>query len=175
MTTPEISKIAELTAEAQGLANDEMPPAQYLDLLEQHSLFRDAVRFLAHKLEVKKSIEWAHSAAQQLQSPDRKQGEESLAAAGKWLQKPDDASRWEAKRATDQSGISSAGDCVALAVFFSGGSIAPPEAPETPPPPYFAQRLAADSIVIAVFSHAADRATERYKQALAMGRKLDVG
>jgi hypothetical protein len=175
LTTPEISKISDLTAEAQALAKDDLPPSRYLDLLEQHSLFRDAVRFLAHKLEVKKAIQWAHSVAQELQPPDEKQGEESLAAVGKWLQKSDDASRREAMHTAEKSGISSAGDCVAMAVFFSGGSITPPEAPETQPPPYFAQKMAADSIVLAVFSHDADRATERYKQALAMGRKLDAG
>lgn len=174
MTTPEILKAADLTSDAAALAKDDMPPAQYLGLLEQKSLFRDAVRFLAHKLEVNKAIEWAHSVAKELQDPNDRQGEESLAAAGRWLESQDDKSRWEGFHASDKGGNSSAGDCVAMAAFFAGKSITPPEAPETPPPPHFAQTMAANSIVVAVYSHAVERSEQRYKQALAMGRKLDT-
>ena len=59
---------------------------------------------------------------------------------------------------------------LAMAVFLSGGSVASPGAPETPPPQYAAQKLIAGSVQVAVVSYEPQKAKERYQRALAKGK-----
>ncbi len=62
-----------------------------------------------------------------------------------------------------------------MAVFFSGGSIAPPGGAEVQPPPYSAQKMVAGGVRIAVVSHDPAHAGERYRRVLASGRQADAG
>jgi hypothetical protein len=174
MTTAEIAKNADLTVEAQSFVRGDITPAQYLDTLEQQALFQDAVRFLAHKLAVNTAIRWAHTCAKELAGPDKDpRSEESLAATARWLQVPEDTTRWQARDAAEKAGLGTAAGCVGMAVFLSG-VITPAGSPEIQPPPQSAQRLAATSILVAVLSYTPEKAAERYRHALAIGRKFDV-
>jgi hypothetical protein len=174
MTVKEISEISNLTDPARALVNDDSTSTDYLDRLEQQELFQDAIRFLAHRLPTDTGVKWASACVRELQAPDRKEEKnEPLDAADRWLQAPGDQTRWAAHEAADKAKTSGPANLVAMAVFLSGGSVAPPEAPETMPPPYAAQKMIVGSIVVAVVSHEPEKATERYKRALAMGKDLD--
>ncbi len=173
MTTAELAKIANLTAEAQALLQDDLSPSKYLAALSEKSLFKDAIQFLAHGMQVPTAIGWASACVKEFQAPDPKaKGKESLAVADRWLKSPDEKTRWEAKKAADDGEVSSAGDCVAMAVFLGGKSVAPPEVPDAPPPPYAAQKMAAGGILIAAVAHAPEKAPEKYRRALEMGKDM---
>lgn len=173
MTTAELAKIANLTDEAQALVRDDLSPSKYLAALSEKSLFKDAIQFLAHGMQVPTALRWASACIKEFQAPDPKaKGKESLAAADKWLESPDEKIRWEAKKAAEDAEMSSASDCVAMAVFLGGKSIAPADAPEIPPPPYSSQKLAAGGILIAAVAHAPDKATDKYRRALEMGKDM---
>ena len=173
MTTAELAKIANLTDDAQALLRDDLSPSKYLAALSEKSLFKDAIQFLAHGMQVPTAIRWASACVKEFQAPDPKaKGKESLAVADKWLQSPDEKTRWAAKKAADDAEMSSAADCVAMAVFFGGKSISPPEVPENPPPPYSAQKMAAGGILIAAVAHAPEKAPDKYRRALEMGKDM---
>jgi hypothetical protein len=174
MTVKEIGEISNLTDGARALVREDSTPSSYLDSLEKQELFQDAIRFLAHKLPSDAGVKWASTCVRELQAPEQKeQKNEPLEAAGEWIKAPGDATRWAAKDAADKAKATAPANLVAMAVFLSGGSIAPPEAPETMPPPYTAQKMIVGSILAAVLSYAPEKAPERYKRALAMGRELD--
>jgi hypothetical protein len=175
-TTAEIGKNADLSGEAQALMREEMTPAQFLDTLDQHALFQDAVRFLAHKLAVNTAIRWGHTCVKDLAPPGPDpRSEPAMSATARWLQLPDDSARRQAREAADQGGVDTAAGCLAMAVALSGGSITPPGAPEIVPPPYSANKLVAVSIMVAVLSHTPEKSAERYRRALVIGRKFDAG
>ena len=174
--TAEIAKNADLSGEAHTLLREEMTPAQYLDTLEQKALYLDAVRFLAHKLAVNAAIRWGHTCVKELAPPNPDpRSEPAMSATARWLQLPGDSSRRQARAAADQSGVGTAAGCLAMAVTMSGGSITPPGAPEIVPPPYSANKLVAASVLVAVLSYRPEKSAERYKQALTIGRKFDIG
>jgi hypothetical protein len=174
MTNAEIGAIAGLTEPARVLIEDGQSPSQYLDALERKSLYQDAIRFLAIKLEARRAIEWAHETVKELQAPEKNREQSaSFAATGDWLKTPTDETRRQARKAADESGMSAPEDLVAMAVFLSGGSVAPPGAPETPAPQYTSQKMAAGGILLAVVAHAPERAEERYRKALQLGRAVD--
>jgi hypothetical protein len=171
MTTSELAKIAKLGEEAQALLRDDLGFSKYLALLSEKALYKDAVKFYAHGMPVKVAIKWGQACARDLRAPDQEaKTKPSLDVTEAWLQKPDDKLRWEAKAVADKSGMETAADCVAMAVFFSGGSIAPDKAPAVAPPAYAANKLIAGAIQMAVLSHQPEKAAERYQKALELGR-----
>jgi hypothetical protein len=175
MTVKEIAEISKLSEGAQALVQEDSTSSAYLDSLEKGGLFQDALRFLAHKLPIDAGVKWAAACARELRAPEGKdQKDEPLEASEQWIKAPVDPTRWAAKEAADKAKTPGPSNLVAMAVYLSGGSMSPPGSPETPPPQYAAQKMIAGSVLVAVVSHEPQKATERYKRALAMGKALDV-
>jgi hypothetical protein len=176
MTAREIGANANLSQSGLSLITDEMSPSACLDALEAQALYEDAVRFLAHKLDARPGIEWAVKCARELEAPERKQrANEPLEAAETWLVAPTDATRQTARQAADRSPEKSASTLIAMAVFFSGGSITPSGQPEVQPPTYSAAKMVAGAVRVSVVSYDPPHAAERYRRALALGRQFDGG
>ncbi len=172
MTTAEIAATAKLTDEARLLAKDGIGPSRFVGLLEERSLFQDAIRFLACGFPVALAIEWGCRCIRELTPSEVTESSKTFGAAEAWLKSPNDENRRKAREAADQSEMPQAADLLAMAVFFSGGSITPAGAPETPPPEYVASRLAAGGIIMAVLSRQPEKADERYRKTLGIGRQL---
>jgi hypothetical protein len=174
MTVKELSESAALSDPALALVREESTPTSFLEELEKKELFQDAIRFLAFKLPTDTGIKWASACVRDLRSPENKEKDEPLDAADQWIKTPGDPTRWAAKNASDKSKKNGASNLVAMAVFLSGGSLAPAGAPMTPPPKYAAQKLIAGSIQVAVVGYEPAKASERYRKALAKGKALDA-
>lgn len=173
MTTPELVATANCSRQACELATPEAPPPGFLNTLEQHTLYSDAILFLAHTMESRPAIEWACKAICELQPEDQPvAGQECLAAAQAWLQAPADPLRYAARDAAETSGLEAPADCVAMAVYLSGGSVTPPDTPEVDPPPYSAQRLCSAAILMAAVVYQPEHAAERQRKAIALGRQV---
>jgi hypothetical protein len=173
MTAKELSETADLSGAARALVKDESTPSGYLEELEKQELYPDAVRFLAFKLATDAGIKWASACIKELRSPEsKKEKDEALEAADAWIKTPTDQTRFAAKEAAGKA-TKGESKLLAMAVFMSGGSLAPAGAPETPPPKYSAQKMIAGSVQVTVVSHEPAKANERYKQALKIGKALD--
>jgi len=174
MTAKEIVEVSGLSGSAHALLQDNSTPSSYLDSLEKQELYQDAVRFLAHKLPPDAGVKWGVRCLRELQAPDRKdQKDPPLEASEAWTKSQNDTTRFAAKEAVDNSTNTGASSLVAMAVYMSGGSLTPPGAPEVFPPPYSAQKMVAGSVIVTVVGHEPQKANERYKRALAMGKELD--
>jgi hypothetical protein len=174
MTVKEMSDSAGVSPAASALVQDGSTPASYLDSLEKQELYQDAIRFLAQKLPTDVGVKWASSCIKELSSPEsKKEKDEPLEAADQWVKAQGDPTRYAAKDAADKAKNPGPSKLVAMAVFMSGGSMAPPGTPQAPPPPNVAQKMVAGAILIVVVSHEPQKATDRYKQALKMGKALD--
>ena len=69
--------------------------------------------------------------------------------------------------------MTSPANLLAMGVFMSGGSIAPPQSPEIQPPPYTAQKMISGCITATVLTYQPENAAKRYKRALELGREAD--
>jgi len=171
MTVKEIIQIADLTAAARALGKDDSTSLTYLDSLEKQQLYRDAIVFLAYDKPVDAAVKWACSCMRTLQDPKlKKRKNPTLDACERWAKAPNDPARWAVKRTSDRSNAAGPSKLLAMAVFLSGGSIAGAGAPETPPPKYAAQKMIAGTVQVSVISYMPQKADERYKRAVAMGR-----
>jgi len=175
MTVKEISEAAELSPAAQALAKDDSTPATYVDSLEKQPepLYPDAIKFMAFQMEAQSAVKWACACVRELQAPELKdQKNETLDACEQWTKSPNDEARWTAKKTSDKAKPSGSTKLIAMGVFFSGGTIAGPGAPETPPPKNLAQKMLAGSVQSVVMSYKPETASDRYKRALAIGKGM---
>lgn len=173
MTTTEILAAANVSDEAKAICTPDLSPSRFIHCLESKNLFKDAIQFLAYGLPIELGVKWACACSRELLSSDRLElGKDSLERVETWLKTPTDENRWSARQAADKSGLSSPPDLIAMAVFFSGTSITPPDAPATPPPPHLANKMLGSAIQLVVLSQKPEHAGERYRTTLRISREL---
>lgn len=159
---------AELSPEAVELFGPDLAADVYAKKLSAAELYPDAVAFTAHGLGAFDSIKWASACLRTLlQSSSATTASEAMASVDAWLAEPNDHSRRASKAAAEKAGLKTAPGCLAMAVFFAEGSIAPPERDHVPVPPGVAQKLASAAVILAVVDNPRQVA-ERYRQCLAL-------
>jgi len=168
-----ICSVAELSEEAQALVCPEMRPRAYVTLLMEKNLFPDAVRFLAHGLPKREAVWWAWVCARRSAGdtpPPKIAG--ALHATEKWIAQPNEENRRAAMESARTAEFSTAAGSAALAAFFSGGSMAPPDAPAVPPGEFLTAKAVAGAVTIAAVAKEPDKAPEKFKAFVTQG--LDV-
>ena len=171
--TREISAVAELGEEAMALLRPDLHPLDFVALLVEKALFPDAVRFIAHALPKREAVWWAWVCARRAagESPQPKI-KAALAATEKWIAQPDDDNRRLAMAAAEKADLSTAAGCAGLAAFFSGGSIAPPNAPAVSPGEFLTAKAVSGAVIFAAVAKEPEKAPERFRSFVAQG--LDV-
>lgn len=142
------------------------PPEAFFDGLREAGRLHEAAMFLGVALPRFDAVAWAARTVRDArQSAPQKPAEQgALRAALLWLQDSSDGRRRAAYAAAEEAGRQSPERFVALAVFLSGGSIAPEDVQPIPAPRDAAGRMAAGAVIAAV-----GRDRERLAQALAAG------
>jgi hypothetical protein len=168
--TSEISSVAELGEEAMGLVRPDLHPLDFVNLLMEKTLFPDAVRFIAHALPKREAVWWGWVCARRSagENPPPKI-KAALDATEKWIAQPNDDNRRSAMAAAEKAELGTAAGCAGLAAFFSGGSLAPPDAPVVPPGEYLTAKAVAGAVIFAAVAKEPERAPEKFKSFVAQG------
>jgi hypothetical protein len=145
MTVEELCNRADLGDEARELAAPDANLRAYVEGLASGGRLRDAAAALAQLLPAKDAITWGLESIRKVPESAKQRGAERvMSAVEAWLAEADDAKRRAAMQTAEQSGIVTPAGCLGIAVFFSGGSIAPPDTPVAPEPePYLCGRMTA--------------------------------
>ena len=146
-TAAEICAYFDLQDEAKPLLRDGMNPYDFVTALIEKRRCVDAVRFMAHALPVREGIWWGclcmqHAFGNDLTPPDRA----AATAAVQWVMQSTEENRMASKAPADAAPPPSVAGALAMAAFQSGGNVASPNLPATPPAPF----AAAKSIALAV-------------------------
>lgn len=171
LSTPsaETLALAGLSDEAKPLLGEDATPVGRIQKLAAAGLFPDAIKYLAHSLDARSCIAWALACARQLPAADRTPAElDALLAVEKWLAEPTDANRRASQFASEAAELSSPPGCIAMAVFFAEGSIAPVGMNPVAAPPQIAQKIASAGTILAVVEQP-EKASERYQQCVRLG------
>jgi hypothetical protein len=171
--TAALSSLAEVGDEAAALVRPELHPRDYVALLLEKKLYPDAVRFLAHALPKREAVWWgwvcARRAAGDNPPPKIKA---CLEATEKWIAQPTEEHRRAAMAAAETAELGTAAGCAGLGAFFSGGSLAPPDAPAVPPGEYLTAKAISGAVIFAAVTGEPEKAPERFQGFVAQG--LDV-
>ena len=151
LTAAQVCERFELSEAGAALLNERDTPDRLLSLLLANGLHDDAVRLVAHSQPMKELIGWALSCVKLAYGETGRVAErDALAAVEAWLAQPGNEARRTAFEASEKAKLGNPAGCLAAAVFFTGGNIAPPESPnETPSPAGVAAQLASTSILVA--------------------------
>ncbi len=160
--------LAGVSDDATCVLSEHLTPADNIEKLSHVGLFPDAIKYLAHSLESRSCIVWSLSCARRLQANATPVEQAALLAVEKWLAEPTDAHRRASQSAAEAARLSTPAGCIAIAVFFAEGSIAPPEVAAVPAPPRLAQKIAAAGIILAVVEDS-EKVSERYRSCVQLG------
>jgi hypothetical protein len=159
-----------LSKPAAALLQAELPPAEFAAALLEHGHTADAIRFIAHALTPRDGIWWACQCARQsMGSENTPEEEAALAAAERWVAELSDEARRAAFDAANAAGIGTAAGSAALAVFYSGGSLTPPDATPVAPAEFAAAPLVAGSVILATIHLDLPKTAEFTKAYVAQG------
>ena len=168
--TVAISAVAELGDEAMALVSPDLHPLDFVALLMEKKFYPDAVRFIAHALPKREAVWWAWVCARRSageQPPSKIKG--ALDATERWVAQPTDDNRRLAMAAAEKAELGTAAGCTGLAAFFSGGSLAPPEAPPVPPGEFLAAKAVSGAVIFAAVAKEPERAPEKFRSFVAQG------
>jgi hypothetical protein len=168
--TVAIATVAELGEEAMALLRPDLHPLDFVALLMEKALFPDAVRFVAHALPKREAVWWgwvcARRAAGENPQPKIKA---ALDATERWIAQPNEDNRRLAMAAAEKAELGTAAGCAGLAAFFSGGSLAPPDAPPVPPGEFLAAKAVAGAVIFAAVAKEPEKAPEKFRSFVAQG------
>jgi hypothetical protein len=161
---------------ARALLRDDLLPGQYLDRLVAGHQFPDAVRFLAVALPKREAVWWACLCARQAHGSNSPATVLSaLQAAETWAANPSEDHRRAAFVAAEAAGLGTPAGCAAVAAFWSGGSLGPPHVATIAPPEHLTARGVAGAVQLAAVCAEPERAPEKYRRFLALGKDVADG
>jgi hypothetical protein len=165
-----------LSDPAKVLLRDGVAPRAYFDLLVQKELPLDAIKFLAAALPKPEAVWWACLCARQVHASAPPKVLAAVQAAEKWVQQPTEENRRAAQPAAEAAELSTPAGCTAMAVFMSGGSIAPVSSKvDVPPAEHLTAHFVGGAILMAAVLTEPEKAAEKHKRFLALGQEVAAG
>lgn len=148
-TAAKVLERYEPSPEAAALATPDMAPRRFVDLLLAQELNEDALAFLAHALPRRDALWWGLRCVRAI-TPAQPAPEiaAALEAANAWITSPGDERRRKSMLAAEAATYGTPAGCIALAVFFSEGSMSPPDCPAVPVGEWFCARTLAAAVIL---------------------------
>ncbi len=161
--------------EAQLLLTDQLTPAMFIAALEQQKHYQDIVTFIAHGLPSRECIAWALQCCREIEPDTNDKERAALAAARAWYRKPSENNRRFAEKAANEAELQTSPGWVAQAVFWSSGSVTPPDTPVVPPPLWLYCHAVAGAINLAAVLPDGQQAEKRYPLFIHAGLEIAKG
>ncbi len=174
-TAAEVNQRCSLSEEARRLLREGLTPRAFFDLLGEAGLHADAVQFLSQALPRNEGVWWACVCLRQANLAAQPPAALAVQAAERWVASPSEENRRAAFAAAEKADLGTPAGCAALAAFWSGGSLAPPEVPAVPPPDHLTGKGVAAAVMLAVVKAEPPRIAERWRQFLALGSEVASG
>ena len=158
------AKSVALTPEAKALLQPGASAADFLTALTAAGLMRDAVAFMAQALPKREAVWWACLAARTLVDTETPPPVvAALEAAEAWVYQPTDELRRAAMDRAQATNFAHPGIWAAVAAFWSGGSMAPPNLPAVPPAEHLTGYVVGSAVNLSAVMRQPERADEKLR------------
>jgi hypothetical protein len=174
-STQEICALFPLSEAAAVVLDPALTPASFVERLCEAELHIDAIRFLAHALPPREAVWWACLATRDALEDNDEPQQAALEAAEAWVYHPDEDHRRTAVTAASTAGNDAPARWAAQAAAWSGGSLAPPEAPVVPPGPTLTAQAVSGAVLLAAVKSTPELAPERHRNAIAQAIDIARG
>ena len=117
--------------------HEDMSPREFFKTLLLAKQYLCAIDFVAHLMPMRESVWWGclclqHASGGAYSDVDKA----ACRAAVEWIMRPEEEMRAAAREPAETAGLTSVAGMLAMAVYQTGGNIAPPKAPPMSPAPY---------------------------------------
>lgn len=164
---------AALAPEARALHQESLTPEQFVQALDQQGQSAEAIKFLAHALPKREGVWWAWVSVKKLLGPEPPPAAQSaLDAVQRWIAEPNDDNAMAARTAADVADAGTPPGAVALAVYMSASSLAPPNVAPVPPPPGVANKMLVVALMLATAAPEPPVMQERLRGVVAQGLEV---
>jgi len=173
----EVLKRCELPPEAAAAVQGIGDTAGVIAALVKHEFLVEAARVFAHALPKREAVWWAcmcalHTAVEPVPEPDRKARE----LAEQWVRQQTDELRREAMEQAKNAGFQSPEAWAGVAAFWSGDSLAPPDAQtKVPPPPHLTGVAVTGAVTLASVRNKPAAKDARLERFLSSARDIAAG
>lgn len=174
-TAADICARVDLSPEARAFLLPTLSPQGYLSLLVDAEQIGDAIRFLAFALPMREGVWWACVTARNTLADPSVTEVRCLEEATAWVYEPDEKRRRSCMAVAESANFEGAAAYAALAVFWSGGSMAPEGMPEVLPDPKLGPIGVGASVLLSITSGDARRLKERFDAAMRRGVDIANG
>src|SRR5262245_30701245 len=167
----------QLDDEGKAALGDCRDPVEALDRFERAGLLTEATRLVAHALPAREAVWWACACSRHTAACSTNPAVEAKVreAAEEWVRKQTDGHRRAAMKEAETAGFGSPEAWAAVGAFWSGDSMAPPEAPKVPPQPHFTGLAIAGSVALAAVRGPATRRDARLRRFLVSAKDIATG
>jgi hypothetical protein len=146
----DICRQMQLGEAALGRLSGSQKPEEYLALLVDDKLYRDALRWTAVCLPKRQAVWWGCLCAWQVYRPSAPAKEAAaLEATVRWVQSPTEPNRRQAHAQGTAAGADTPAGGLAMGAFLSQGSISLPGLPEVAAAPLLAAQCVAGAVLLA--------------------------
>jgi hypothetical protein len=153
---------------AKPIATSATDAVGIIDALVAKSLPNEALKVLAAALPPQAAVRWAVRCVRE--TGDLSKGDvAALSAAERWAAEPTEENRREAQASAEKLEYGTAASWAAIAAFWSGGSMAPPNVPAVPPPPDLMPQALHGAISLAAVAQGGEKAPQMQQRFLKLG------
>jgi hypothetical protein len=166
----------ELSTEAATCLGGCEQPSQAVDRLLLAGLLIEAARLCAHALPARERVWWAARCARATADDAAPAVDREACALGEdWVRRPADATRRAAMAKAEAAGFQSAEAWVAVAAFWSGDSMTPPDQPKVPPAPHLSGSAVIGAVLLASVRAWPDRQADRLRRFVGSAQEIAAG
>jgi hypothetical protein len=173
------SKIAEmidLSDDAKLLLKNDTLTSSYLYQLIEQKMYVDAVRFLAAALPKREAVWWACLCNRDVLTESSKPTEQiAIELAEAWVFKPTEENRVPTFLAAENATLQTSAGWVAMATFWSSGSISPVENTIVQPAEDLTAKAVSGSVMLAAVSGSPEKIEAYYSLFLKRGMSIANG
>ena len=174
-TAADICRRVDLSSEARAYLLPTLSPQAFISLLVDKEHIGDAIRFLAFSLPIREGVWWACVVAYANIAEPTELEAKCLERAAGWVYEPTDARRRSCMDAAESANFDGAAAYAALAAFWSGGSLAPPDLPEVAPDPKLGPIGVGASVLLSITAGDPMQLNRRFEAALTRGIDIANG
>ncbi|MGO8788426.1 MAG: DUF6931 family protein [Terriglobia bacterium] len=154
---------AKLGDETITLLTDDFTTKEFIGLLIKKELFRDAIRLVAYLLPKREAIGWGCLCMRHILTSQKDQPLPKVqVAAERWVSAPNEENRWAAKEIADAEDPKTPSGLLAMAVFFAGPSMAPPNLQAVPPPEHATSEIVSAAVFLGGVVKEPEKSKEKY-------------
>lgn len=172
----EVARQFDLSERGRELLDESQSPREFLDVLIAQDCSDDAVKLLAYWLEPREAVWWGCLALWHAYRDDPPaEASRALKAIVRWLQQPGDANRRRVGDYGTSDGPKSPTKIVAMAAFFSEGSLSGRDLPNVDAPQGLTAKMIAAAVQTLALTARPDESGHSYRELLRLGREVSEG